>query len=264
MKILVEAINTPPIWRMGGTAAKLRVYAQSDFQTSNGQWVSAGHPGQLETFCLEIICTILGNVITIPSFEIDSTVDALVNPSALYTAQFISSANRRFPFLSNFPVNTLEAGDPSMTWGEILQHRNGYAPQSLSTSILRQIEATIQLAVGNLNKASDTNFGGTAVTVAPLDPVFPIAVGANDPLWLALQSGTGLLTESGTAVMVNGAVTVPSTIVLAGSIIGPFSMDAGVSHALHVPSANIVPGVSFDIVSSDGGDNGVVAWVLTN
>lgn len=262
MKVLVEAINTPPIWRMGGSAAKLRVYAQSDFQTSNGQWIGAGHPGQLETFCLEIICTILGNVITVPSFEIDSTVDALVNPNALYTAQFISSANRRFPFLSNFPVNTLEAGDPSMTWGEILQHRNGYAPQSLSASILRQIEATIQLAVGSLNKASDINFGGTAVTVPPLDPVFPIAVGANDPLWLALQSGTGLLTDTGTSVLLNGSVTVPSAAVLLTSRIICSSMDANVSGALHIE--NVVPGVSFDIVSSNLGDAGTVAWLLTN
>lgn len=263
MKVLIEAINTPPIWRLGGATAKFRIYANMDFQTSDGQWVAAGRVGDANSFFLEVICTILGNIILIPSFEIDSTVDALVNPHALYTGILVATNGRRVSFPSqSFAVNTLEAGDPSMQWGEILLFNTGNWPHTADVSVLRQIAAMIQLAVGNLNRGSDINTGGVALTVAPLDPTFPIGVAANDPDWMALQGGVGLLTDSGTAVMVNGTVTVPTAVVVAGSLILPSSMDAGVSHALHVE--NIVPGVSFDIVSSDGGDNGIVAWVLTN
>jgi hypothetical protein len=262
MKIPVEAINTPNIWRLGGSTAKLRIYADQPFQTSLGQWWPQGTPGAQNTFYMEVPCTILGGELTIPGFEIDSTVDALVNPHTTYTAELVSANNKRIPFLSHFAVNTLEEGDPSLTWGEITLLREGVNPQSLSDSLIRQLLAHISLAVGELNRASSTNTGVTALTTDPVDPIFPIAVGANDPRWLALDAGTGLIVDSDVATLVDGSVTIPNANALVGSKIIATSMDPNVGGTLHIE--NIIPGVGFDIASNNIGDNGQVAWILTN
>src|SRR5687767_15629459 len=107
MKVLIEAFTTPNIWQLGGDTAKLRIYADQSFMTSMAQWIPQGTPGRTETFFLEIDCTITGGELNIPNFEIDSTVDALVNPHATYSAEIISSSNKRVEFLRNFAVNTL-------------------------------------------------------------------------------------------------------------------------------------------------------------
>lgn len=186
MKIPIEHINTPDVWRLTGTV-KLRIYANQSFMSSGGQFIPQGTPGAPNTAYLEVTCTVLSNVLTIPGFEIDSTVDSLDNPWATYTAELVAGS-RRVPFLANFAINTLQAGDPSTTWGEIILLKNALEPQSIPESLTRQIIAQIQLAVGDLNKASETNTGGTALTVDPIDPTFPVAVSANDPDWLALIS----------------------------------------------------------------------------
>jgi hypothetical protein len=262
MKVPIEALSTPNIWRLGGSTAKLRIYADQPFQTSLGQWWPQGTPGAQNTFYMEVGCDILGGELIIPGFEIDSTVDGLVNPHATYTAELVSTNNKRIPFLSHFAVNTIEAGDPSLTWGEITLLRDGVNPQSISDSLIRQLLAHISLAVGDLNRSSSTNTGVTALTSDPVDPIFPIAVGANDPKWLAIDAGTGLVVDSDIAVLANGQVTVANAAVLASSKIAVTARGEGVSGPPKV--RNIVPGVSFDIVTDFPGDDGEVSWIMTN
>lgn len=187
MKVTIEAINTPDIWHLTGSV-KLRIYANQSFITAGGQFIPQSTPGTAQTSYLEVDCDVTGSVLTVPSFEIDSTVDGVDNQNSTYSAYLIAGG-RRIPFLEHFAVNTLEPGDPSTTWGEIILLRNAFNPQTLPDSLIRQLLGHIQLAVGELNKASETNLGVTALTTDPLDPAFPIAVGANDPDWLDLVGG---------------------------------------------------------------------------
>lgn len=203
MKVLIEAMSTPNVWRLGGTTAKLRIYANQSFKTSLGQWVPQGTPGHTDTFFLEVDCTIADGELTIPGIEVDSTVDALVNPFATYTAEIVSERNKRIPFLAHFSLNTLPDGDPSTTWGEIQITNEGYNPQSISEPLIRQLISYVQLAVGDLNRASETNTGVTALTTDPIDPVFPIAVSASDPNWLAVAGGVDPI---GVNALSNGVV----------------------------------------------------------
>lgn len=262
MKILIEAINTPNIWKLSGSTAQLRIYADQTFLTSLGQWIPQGTPGSQNTLYLAVDCSIDAGQLLIPGFEIDSTVDALVNPHATYTAEIVT-ANKRVSFLRNFAINTAPEGDPSTTWGEVIILRNAFNPQTISDSLIRQLLSYIQLAVGDLNRASETNTGVVAITANGPDPTFPIAVSAHDPTWLTLQGGGGLITEADSALLANGRVTVDNATVQAESLIIVTSMSTDVTGALRVE--NIVPGASFDIVSSNlFGDNGQVAWIMIN
>jgi hypothetical protein len=187
MKIAVEAYNTADIWRLTGPV-KLRIYANQSFWTSDGQYIPQGTPGQANTAYLEIAGEVLANVLTLPGFEIDSTVDSPDNPWATYTAE-LSAGSKRIPFLSTFAVNTLVEDDPSYTWIELILFRNQIQPQSIPESLDRQVAAMVTSAVGALNKASDLNPGVTALTTSPDDPSFPKAVGANDPAFTELAEG---------------------------------------------------------------------------
>jgi hypothetical protein len=262
MKVPIEAFNTPQVWRLQGATVELRIYASTEFVTSLGQWIPAGRVGNSNTFYLSILCTVLGNVLTIPGFEIDSTVDALVNPHALYNAELIDARGRRVMFIANFAVNTLEAGDPSLTWPEILLYRDMPLVQQSAPSLLRQIAGMISLAAGALTKSSSTNTGVTALSVNPLDPVFPIALAANDPLVFQLQAGVGLIVAADRATLVNGSVVVAAPAVTPTSIITVTKM-ADMAGSLNVPADQIIDGVSFVINSTDGGDNGEVSWTIT-
>lgn len=70
-------------------------------------------------------------------------------------------------------------------------------------------------------------------------------------------------TVTGLAAMVDGVVAVAEPLVTAFSRIVPTSMSAGVIGGLYVDAAEIVPGVSFTIRSPNPGDNGNVAWSIT-
>jgi hypothetical protein len=263
MKVPINPWNTPQLWRLPSGTAELRIYANTDFVTSDNQLIPAGKINDPQSFYLSVTCTILGNVLTIPSFEIDSTVDALLNEHARYNAVLVAPNGKKVLFISNFAVNTLEPGDPSMDWAEILLFRDMPAPQQSSPSLLRQIAAMISVAAGALTKSNSINTGVTALSVDPLDPVFPIALAANDPLVLDLLSGVGLTIAAGQATLVDGEVTVNEPLVLSTHIICPHSMSNDVNGVIKAPVEEIVDNVSFKIVSSDGGDNGPIGWFIT-
>lgn len=188
MKIIIEAINTPDVWRFNGPI-KLRIYALQPFINSDGQLVPQGTPGQVQSAYLEVDCFTDGaDSLIIPGIEIDSTVDSLTNPWATYHAELVAGG-RRIPFLTGFGINTVEEGDDGYTWGEVALLRDMLTPQSIPESLNRQIAAMISSAVGQLNRASSTNTGITKLTADPVDPTNPIAVGANDPIWHDFTQG---------------------------------------------------------------------------
>lgn len=71
-----------------------------------------------------------------------------------------------------------------------------------------------------------------------------------------------LPTAAGTAVMVDGAVVVPSVAVTAQSLIKAWSLADGVSSALRVPRALSNVGADFTVLSSNDLDGGLIAWEI--
>lgn len=70
-------------------------------------------------------------------------------------------------------------------------------------------------------------------------------------------------TATGLALMVDGAAVVAEVLTGAFSRITVVSQDNGVNGTLRVPLDERVAGASFTIRSSEGGDNGYVAWSIT-
>lgn len=266
MKVPIQAANAPAIWQEGGTAAVLRAENLKGFTTTLGQFVP---PSSGNRLYLEVDITISAEEPMIPQFEVDSTDDCFPWDSDVtgdvpgYKFSIVTSKKKIIPYFPRCRVPTLADGDPSITWLELRALNRARKRQVIPQRFIPEmvVQAWIQAAVGALNKGNSINTGVVALTDDPLDPVFPIAVGANNALWQSLSAGTGLVIESGTAVLVNGSVTVASTLVLSTSKIFPVSMDANVTGALRVES--VVPGVSFRIVSNEVGNAGAVAWMMT-
>jgi hypothetical protein len=66
------------------------------------------------------------------------------------------------------------------------------------------------------------------------------------------------------ATMVNGSVTVASTLITPTTNILVSSQDVAVTGTLSAPLTSRVNGVSFNIVSTNIGDNGEVAYLISN
>ncbi len=266
MKVVIESINAPALWQEGGASAVLRVEAIKGFTTSLGQFVP---PSSGNKVWLEVPIPITAEEPLIPSFEIDSTDDCYPWDSDVtgdvpgYKFTIITSKKKIIPYFPRCRVPTLADGDPSITWIELRALNRARKRQVIPQRFIPEsvVQAWIQSAVGALNRGSETNTGIVALTEDAVDPIFPIAVGANDPLWLNLSASLGLVAETGFATMANGSVTVLSSVVMSTSKIFPVSMDANVSGVLRIE--NVVAGVSFDIISNEVGNSGAIAWMLT-
>lgn len=256
MKRIIEAINAPSIWKYGGSAFKLRIYADSSFKTSDGQFILQGHRNGSVDCYLEIDCSVTADVPLIPSFEIDSTEDALINKNARYSAILVTQGGKKIPFLDNFAVPATD-GPPAIAWPALELHNGAvqFQREASTTLTLGQIESLISIAVGLLNKASETNLGVVALSDDPSDPNFPIALSASSPR---------VAVDRGVETLVAGAATILSPLVLSTSIIICTGQDDNVSGAVRAPVSGRIDGVSFPVVSSNGLDNGVIGWVVYN
>lgn len=261
MKVTIEAQNTPDVWRLGGTEALMQIRANQSFDTFGGQFMPQGRVD--EGLYLEQVLTVDNHVLNIPSVELDSTTDALGKKDATYTVSLLTSKRKliRPHFFVGRVPHTLA---PNTTWPVLRNAQPGTIPVRLllDTYSKDEIHTLIATALTFLRMASPTQEGMAMGTFPAVDPGHPVHVSATDPLWTQIQAGQGLVAAVGKADMANGAVNVPTAVALETSVIVPASMDAGVTGALQV--LNVVAGVSFDIVSSNFGDNGEVSWILSN
>lgn len=185
MKIVVEIHSTPNIYHFS-EAPELRIYALQDFPTDDGETVLRGAVGG-DGPHLKIQCTLDGNRIVIPAFEIDSNS---IDPPSYYTAIFKTNG-RMLPFLSNFRI---PAEPESTTWGSIRDFQRLGKMRYVNPPLaeLQQIvssmiaNALTVRAYGNQNDP-----GAVALSVDPDDPIFPTAVAINDPDYLALLDAAG-------------------------------------------------------------------------
>ncbi len=103
--LIIQSENIPD-WRWGGTTATLRIYASHAFyEASTGAYVGEGNPQDVNSFCQEYACTIVGTTLTMPEITLATTVDS-TTPNARYTAVLYDSADaNRYTLLSNFFVD---------------------------------------------------------------------------------------------------------------------------------------------------------------
>lgn len=190
MKVILEAIQTTNQWQFTA-APELRIYALQQFYTDNGELVLRGTVGSNEPH-LSIACALDGDILQIPSIEIDSTP---LDPPAYYTAVFVVGS-RKVPFMSNFAVPAEPSGT---TWDALTDYQRIGRMRYINPPLaqLQQIVAgMIANALTFLRFSSETQVGMTALSVDPLDPAFPIALAANDPRVQMLSSSSATVTEA--------------------------------------------------------------------
>lgn len=257
--VIVEAVNSPTIYRWPGSTAFLRIYCNSAFFNSTGAFIGQGNAASVNSYYLQVLCTVVGNVLYIPSFQIDSTTDSPTNPAATYTAVlFTSNGARVGNFLANFGVPQIPA---NQTWMSLTLYKN----QRPSKPILQgvwdtgQVLDMINIALAELRFSSETQVGETALSADPTDPAFPIAVSITDPTWTSIISGGGLGVK-GRATLIGGASTVAESAVESDSLIFLTGQDPQVTGVCRIDA--ITPNASFIIQSSNFADDGDVAWLL--
>lgn len=190
MKVIIEAIPTPNIWHFT-EIPELCIYANETFIADDGTLVLAGDPANPTDPHLKIPCELSGaNVLLLPSIEIDST--PLIAPSfhtARYTA-ILRSASYQATFLEGFAVPPQPT---SMNWDFLrtyqhLGRRFSYGPAAEHQAMVTSMIAD---ALTFLRYGSETQVGMVALTKDGDDPIFPTAVSANDPDFLAAIGGAG-------------------------------------------------------------------------
>lgn len=173
----VAATTTYP-----GSTCTLRIYANPTFTASDGTTVMGSVPPS-GSFYKSVPCTISGGVITIPSFTLHSTTDAIDNQNARYTAIFYDSKGvRRDTFLADFTVPS--SFGANVTWAQIKLFKAGSQPFR-DTNVYTRTQTNLQiqqaLADVGVGKATTSSEGTSRVSVAPADPLHPIAVETTDP-----------------------------------------------------------------------------------
>lgn len=262
MKVIIEPETSAEVWRYPHTQdLHYRTYANSEFQTSLGAMRYAGDPVEKPNVYQRTNCVLNGVSLVSEEIELDSTEDSPTNPDARYSTYIFSGNIRLQPRLLGYPVKQ-SAG--SLTWDQLTIARNAKAQSRIRSGVYDQptVEFLIQRALADLRFASTTQAGHAFSSAPAVNPLNPIHVSQTDPVWTALEAGVGLVAAAGKAVMVDGEVLVDSDVVTADSIIAPFSMSLGVSGRL--AAVDIIAGASFRIVSFNFGDNGDVAWLITN
>lgn len=106
-------------WTYGGASARLRIFANSQFVTSDGKIINAGSQAK-SSWYKEIVCAISGTTLTVPAFQIDTTTDSDVK-TATYSAVFYDAKGVKrdnfFPDIPNFRVPNLFGA--KITWIQI-------------------------------------------------------------------------------------------------------------------------------------------------
>lgn len=164
-------------WRYGGTTASLRMYASNQFVTSDSKTVVASPRVLDQSFYAKVNCTISGTTITCPTFVIDSTTDSS-NPNARYQFVFWDYRNERKDSIGNIRV---PATPNPTTLSALLLYNQSDIVADLSTTYSKAEIDALLADLSTAPNASEVIFGKSKLTVAPVDPNNPLAVGDNDP-----------------------------------------------------------------------------------
>jgi hypothetical protein len=183
-------------WTWGGSTAKIKIYANQTFITSQGVTV---HEGTSQGFYKIITCTVAGTVVSCPSFTIDTTTDSSM-PTATFTADVYSSVQLRDHYMVKFKVPTSLGG--TVTW-EQLRVYNAAAPATLPNNYYTATQTDSAIASAIAGIALGSNIPSLANTYSNSLPAAITGIGATK---------TTLLVNAPTTLTV--PVTIPSNITL--------------------------------------------------
>jgi hypothetical protein len=177
-------------WHWSGATAKLRLYSNVDFIDSLGVQHLHGTIGSKNGCYLEIDCTVASNTLSVPTFIMPSTVDALDPSSAsniLITGILFDSKDaRRETLFSNFQIQTTTP----ITFDALKIRNRSRTLPSAPTRYLDApgVQVLIDSALGSRNHAA-LNVEGTAfLDTNPLISSHPEAVGSNSPLLFPVKN----------------------------------------------------------------------------
>lgn len=209
-------------WQYGGTRAFLRIFADQDFVTSDGEIIKAGSPGKGKFF-REVELAVNGTILTIPTIaNFATTTDSPNRPSASYTFYFFDSkrskkdiwlAGQKIPHTHGNPLN----------YPDIISFNDPPGPQP-NDSAISYNQAVL------LMQGLAAQIGG-----------------------LTLATGLDNLNMAATTTVFNSHVSVSAAIVA-------IPKDDRISGNLHI--SNRVDGVSFDVASDNGADLGTFKWMI--
>lgn len=176
-QIQISSFQPAPTFQYPGTTATLRLWYSRTFLDSQNNEVLGGDG--LTGFYYEILCTVAGGVLTVPTFTITSTLDAN-DPTVTISAQVFdeNSTPREFLF-SGWAIPSTTPTTFGALWLLNKAKTLAFAPDAYLTRT--DVIALVNTAAGTLNDASDVIKGRTKLSVAPVSASSPIAVGDNDP-----------------------------------------------------------------------------------
>lgn len=198
-------------YQYGGSTATVRIYANKSFIAADGTVVPMGRVGSM-AFFKAVACTILSGTLTIPSFTVPSTTDALDDQTARFTFVLYDHKNSQREILfANIKGGQLAIPSnlgSSLTFAQIALSNQAQQPLR-DTSVYTKTETNTQisLAAGTLNDASDAIKGRTRLSVAPASSADPVAVGDNDPRVPLQDENDALAGTDGTPSAANAYVT---------------------------------------------------------
>jgi hypothetical protein len=191
-------------WRHSNTSPRLRIYLSKPFVTSTGTTVTqSGSPQSGGIFYTEYTCSVAANVLTIPAVTLHSTIDALTNNDAKYSAYFYTAAGAQIQPYQGFTSFALPANTPT-TWATVMQFNSAGVPyrptdtftkpqilallsqsgNSIATFLLKTPDATLSnsfafssLATGLLKNQTGT--GNLSIAVADTDYLTPAGNGSS-------------------------------------------------------------------------------------
>lgn len=252
--ITVSSFQVPNM-NWGGTTCTLRVYADAGFTDSLGVPYMAGNPASAQSSFQTVNCTLAGTTVTLPSFTLPSTTNALVNNRARLTARFYDSRGvaREFLFTSFFVPFS-----PTTTTWQVFAQVNSAQPKPQPSLFLDTVgvQALISAQIGSGTAtpvASDAIQGKLKTSVAPASSLDPIARGINDTVTPVAITKTGL---TGGLILGGLSSTITGTDASVGGIVyraGSFS--ATNNTATNVGDHNITSGLYVTSLFSGSGRN---------
>lgn len=245
----VSAFRIPFSWVHGGAVFELRLFSNVRWTDEDGDIHLAGVPGPNQP-CQVCPGTVLGTVASVLSFVLAATIKANGQSASpdrnnvrITGVLFDYRGRMRETLFENWQV---PSSDP-LTWTLWSVFNRSRIVRLAAKYITR--EAILELFaqfVGSVLAASDVILGSVVLDEAPVNPALPKAVGVKD---------------SGRDVLEAGAATTISTeLVAEDSPILAVSAAEGIIGNLYV--INRTDGVSFDVVSDNGGDAGEFKWFL--
>jgi len=179
MQVIIAAEQQNPQWLYGSTYAYLRIYASTDFYTSDGISITGGQVGSPNWY-QQYTCTVSGTTLTIPQVTLQSTTDSTVEAATYTAVLFDSRGTQRNIKLQNFRVDPSLA--PASTWQALAMFNQGTQLNFFNqTWTIPQIVGYIDTRIGTSTTpyASSIVVGKSYLDTDPVVPTDPIVVGAN-------------------------------------------------------------------------------------